>query len=157
MGIPDTEKTHNDVIDLLTDSYQVVVEEPDEAGTPQKMLQLDPEIVWWQTHLINSNAFGRFAYEYKVFEGKARDCYNNMTKARADIISKQILEICNAYKRSIDAKSSETRIDKNNNTSNLIQTVSRNKQERYYNIKGEGKKTFIDGFLGRDAQQERET
>ena len=79
-----------------------------------------------------------------------------MTKKRADFMSAQIMQIGSSYRRSIDAKSSESTRDKNNTSSTLIDKINRNKVEKYYNVKGEGKKTFWQGLVGKDAESERE-
>ena len=69
-------------------------------------------------------------------------------------IRRQIYGIIESYKRSIDAKSSESRRDENNAQSTLIDKINRNKIEKIYSVKGEAKKSFMSGMLGRDGQAE---
>ncbi len=92
----------------------------------------------------------------KRLEFRANDSSNHMTGPRALGIRKQIFGIIDSYKRSIDAKSSESRRDANNSQSTLIDKINRNKVEKMYTVKGEAKKSFMAGMLGRDGQQEAE-
>ena len=70
--------------------------------------------------------------------------------------AKQILDIVMAYRYSVDAKSSESRRDKHNTQSTLIDRLLRYKVEKQYTLKDEGKKAFFDGFLGREKDKEGE-
>ena len=153
--IPDSQKPHNDLIDILIDACQTTVDVRLEDGSIEKHQILDPETVWWKTHLINSPSFSRFAYELKGFESHAFQCKNNMSPQRAEVMEKQILEVVTNYKRSIDAKSSESLRDKHNTQSTLIDKINRGKIERAVTLKGEATKSFADSILGREAQQEQ--
>lgn len=130
------------------------IEQPD--GTKQKQLVLNPETVWWKTNLINAPTFGRFALELKEWERMATDAFDNMHKDRALSIARDIMDISTSYRRSIDAKSSESIRDKNNTQSTLIDKINRNKIEKAYTVKGEAKKTLLDGLFGREAEKEKE-
>ena len=125
-------------------------------GTIEKQLVTDPEIAWWKTNLVNSPTFGRFAFELKSFEGLSEQCYNNMSKPRAKVMAQQIMAIGASFRRSIDAKSSESLRDKLNTQSTLIDKLNRTKSERAITLKGELKKSVMDGMLGREGQREME-
>ena len=154
--IPEGTKQHNELIDFLSDACQHVeeIELPD--GTIEKQLVTDPEIAWWKTNLVNSPTFGRFAFELKSFEGLAEQCYNNMSKPRAKVMAQQILAIGTSFRRSIDAKSSESLRDKLNTQSTLIDKLNRTKSERAITFKGELKRTFKDALLGKEAERQAE-
>ena len=154
--IPEGTKQHNELIDFLSDACQHVeeVELPD--GTIEKQLVTDPEIAWWKTNLVNSPTFGRFAFELKNFEGLADQCYNNMSKPRAKVMAAQIMAVGASFRRSIDAKSSESLRNKLNTQSTLIDKLNRTKSERSITLKGELKKSIMDGWLGKEGQREVE-
>lgn len=152
--IPETQKTHNDVMDLLVDACQTVDAVQNIDGSITKQLMLDPEKAWWKTHLVNSPTFARFAYELKEFERLADDAYNNMAPSRAEIIAKQILSIGLDYRYSIDAKSSESLRDRHNTQATLLDKMQKNRVERAYTLKGDAKKSFMDGILGRDRERD---
>lgn len=154
--IPQTDKEHNDYIDFLFDACQTIEDVVGEDGSLTKQLQTDPEIAWCKTQLINSNTFGRCVLELKDFEGLAVESYYNMSKEMADLLSQQILSKVRSYKRSIDAKSSETRRNKNNAQSALLHLMARNKVEKEYTIKDNMKKSAIMGFLGKDQDKDEE-
>jgi len=154
--IPESEKHHADLIDILIEASQTIEEIEQADGTKQKQLILDPEIMWWKTGIINSPTFGRFAFELKEFERQAEECFDNMPRDRAYEMAKDILEIGKSYRRSIDAKSSESLRDKNNTQGTLIDKVIRNKIEKAYTIKGEGGKSLLAGLMGKDEEREEE-
>ena len=76
---------------------------------------------------------------------------------RAKDFAHQVVDIGTSYRRSIDAKSSESQRDKINSQSTLIDKINRNKIEKVYTSKIEDtKKSFADIFLGRDKEKEFE-
>lgn len=152
--IPDSQKPHNDLIDILIDACQISIDVRLEDGSFEKHQILDPETVWWKTHLINSPTFSRFAYELKSFESHAFQCKNNMSPQRAEVMERQILEVVANYKRSVDAKSSESLRDKHNTQSTLIDKINRGKIERAVTLKGEAKASMLDSMLGKDNREE---
>lgn len=154
MGIPDTEQQRNDVIALLTDAAQKVEFEEQEDGKLKKVFALDVESIYWETRSVDSPSFARSTLELKNLESKADQCYFHMSKERADVISKQIKDIVTNYRYSIDAKSSETRLDKNNAKPNLIDRLLRNRQEKIYNLKEEAKNSIWSGVTGKKANNE---
>jgi len=154
--IPESQKQHTDLIDILIEGSQTIeeIEEPD--GSKKKQLVLDPEIIWWKTGIINSPTFGRYAYELKEWERQAEECFDNMPRDRAYEMAKDILDFGKSHRRSIDAKSSESLRDKNNTQSTLIDKINKNKIEKAYTIKGEGQKSLLQGIIGRDQEKEDE-
>lgn len=154
--IPESQKHYNDVIDLLTEACQDVVETEQADGSRQKSLVINPKKAWWKTNIINSPYAGRFAFELEELERLASLCRRFMSKERAEDMEKQIMDLCASFRYSIDAKSSESQRDKNNAQSTLIDKLIRNKQEKIYSVKGEGKKAFLESILGRDSEREKE-
>jgi len=154
MAIPESEKTHNDLIDIIIEGSQTIEEVEQADGKRQKQLVLDPEKIYWKTHIVNSPTFARLVFELKEFEHLSIQAFNFMYRARALIFAEQIAEIVKSFKYSIDAKSSESIRDINNTQSTLIDKINRNKIEKAYTIKGEAKKSFMDGLLGREAENE---
>jgi hypothetical protein len=153
--IPISEQKHNDLVDLIIEAAQTVQNVTLDDGTQQKQLILDPETIYWKTHIVNSPTFGRLVYELKEWENLASACDNNMSPERAVIISKGIIDIARSWRYSIDAKSSESIRDRHNTQSTFIDKVNRNKVEKAYTVKGDAKKSFMDGLMGREAEQER--
>lgn len=79
-----------------------------------------------------------------------------MSPQRAEVMSNQIMDIVTSYKRSTDAKSSESLRDKHNTQSTLIDKINRGKIERAITLKGEAKASMMDGFMGKDGNREEE-
>lgn len=154
--IPEGQKIHTDLIDILIEASQEIEEVSQPDGTTQKQLLLNPEIIWWKTGIINSPTFGRFAYMLKEWERQAEECFDNMCRDRAFEIAKDIIEIGKSFRRSIDAKSSESLRDKNNTQSTLIDKINRNKIEKLYTVKGEGKKSLMAGLLGAEGERDKD-
>jgi len=156
MAIPESEKTHNDLIDIIIEGSQTIEEVEQADGKMAKQLVLDPEKIYWKTHIVNSPTFARLVFELKEFEHLAIQAFNFMYRARALVFAEQITEIVKSFKYSIDAKSSESIRDVNNTQSTLIDKINRNKIEKAYTIKGDAKKSFMDGLLGREAENEQQ-
>lgn len=145
--IPETEKNQQDAVDLVlqgTKKYVKVLKE----GVEINEEVIDSNSVWWKTQLVNSPTFGLLAFELENLESFAQQAFNYMSPERAEIIGRQILDFCLSIRRAIDAKSSETKMDKNNNQNSLIDRVMRMKQERYISIKDDMKKNGLAGFIG---------
>ena len=151
----DVEKKDNDIIDLINTAAHHM-EQVERDGVTQPELVLDPESLYWSTRSVNSDTFGRFVYELKNLESLAYEAKNHMSPERASSFSGQIFRLVNAYKKSIDGKASESRRDSKNSQLTLIDKLSKNKQERVYTVHGDAKKSFLDGILGKDGEQERE-
>ena len=149
------EQKRNDAIDFLIDGMQdiIKVEQPD--GSYKLETRFNPEIAWYKGHMINQ-PFGRCALYIKRLEHVAELAENFMFSGRALILKKGIMLIVEEYKRSIDAKSSETWRDKNNSQSALIHLLSRNKTERQITLKEDAKRSILDDWLGKDKNKEEE-
>ena len=149
------EHNRNDVLDFLVDGMQVVTEKENEDGTIEYISRFDPEIAWTKGHMINQ-PFGRSILRLNQFEALGKECYNNMYAARAKVMAEGIRQIGVGYRRSIDAKSSETYKDPHNTQDSLVHIISKNKIVRQYDVKGERSQSFIDSVLHRDAQKDSE-
>jgi len=154
MGIPESEKTHNDLIDIIIEASQTIEQIEEADGKYKKVLQLDPEKIYWKTHIVNSPTFSQLVFQLKELEGHGAQAFHFMHRNRALVINQQIDEKVKNYKYAIDAKSSESLRDEHNTQSTLIDKINRNKIEKAYTVKGDMKKSFMDGLLGREAEQE---
>ena len=151
--IPRADKEHNDLIDIIIEASQSVETVETEEGQTQKQLVLDPERVYWKTHIVNSPTFARFVYELKELEHLALQCKNHMSWKRAEVLKTQIMNLVASFKYSIDAKSSESLRDKNNTQSTLIDKINKNKIEKAYTIKDDAKKSIWSGLVGNDVER----
>ncbi len=152
--IPETLKTHNDVLDLLVDACQSVKTVRNLDGTVEQTMMLDPEKTWWKTHIVNSPTFARFAYELKEFERMGKEAVFFMPADRAAVIQMQINEIGLDYRYSIDAKSSESLRNNMNTQPTLLDKMQRNRIEKAYTLKGDLKRSMMDGWLGREVERD---
>lgn len=153
MVLPDNEQPRQDGIDFLVDSYNDAIEIEKEDGTKETKFQFNPEIAWFQGHLINQ-PFGRHAFYIKRLETLAKWCYNFMCAERAKEISDGLLMIRDEYKRSIDGKSSETYRDKDNNQNAVLNLLFNKTIERKYSIKGQQERSIVDAILHRDKARD---
>lgn len=154
--IPETQKSHNDVMDLLVDACQSIETVDNLDGTLSKTIMLDPEKAWWKTHLVNSPTFARFAYELKEFERLGEEANYYMSAERAAVLAAQIKAIGKDWRYSIDAKSSESLRDYRNTQATLLDKMQKNRIEKAYTLRGDAKRSMFDGFLGRDVQRDEE-
>lgn len=151
--IPDSEQQNNHVIDLISTAAHHM-EQVEKEGKMVKELVLDPESLYWSTRSINSNTFGRFVYELKNLESLAYEAENHMMPSRARMFKEQVLRLVDAYKKSVDGKASETIRDKHNSQLNLIDKLSKNKQERVITLPDELKHSFMAGLIGKESEKD---
>ena len=151
--IPDTEKTNSDIIDLITDGSSQVIEVQNPDQTISKQLVLIPKKIGYKTHRVNSNRFARYVKELESFANLALTAKYFMTEERAKALSEQILREVETHGFSIDAKSSETMRDKNNNSSTLVDVLQKHSVERKYVMKEDIKKSFWEGIKGKDKRE----
>lgn len=154
--IPESQKENNDLVDLLTTSFQkvVLVETPDHKL--EKQLELDTNRAWWQLHSVASNTLGRFALELENFARKGLQARHHMSKERADDFKENIMGLVDSYRSSVDAKSSESLSDKNNAIQTLIDKIKSNKIDRRYIMKDEAKKGILSGIVGHQRERDQE-
>lgn len=153
--IPESQKENNDLVDLLTTSFQKVIDLDGPSGKMEKQLIIDPKTAFYQLHSVSSNTFGRFVYELEQFDAKANQAKKHMSPERAESMAEDIRAITDAYRYSIDAKSSESLSDKNNAIPTLIDKIKSNKVERRYVMKDEVKKSILDGIRGKDVERDQ--
>ena len=155
MSYPREQPQSKDLLDIILQSAQTSQEITDSTGTTRKELVVDPEIVWWKTLMVSSNTLGRFAFELKELERMAFEAFNNMTRDRAKDFAHTVIDIGSSYRRSIDAKSSESvGVNKENSISTLVDKINRSQVERIYTAKGNVGKGFLNDLLHRDQSQE---
>lgn len=152
--IQDGQAKATDLIDIIQQASMKTSEIENEDGTVTSQQIIDPETVWWKTLSVASSSFGRFAYELKEWERNAFEASINMTDERAKDIAHQIIEVGTSFRRSIDAKSSESIMGKDHAQSTLIDKINKNKVEKVHTFRGEMKRSAIDMFLGREAERE---
>ena len=156
MPQPEGSPKYNDLIDIIIQSSQKTIDVMQKDGTVTKEQIIDDETIWWKTGSVNANTFGRFAYELKEWERTSHLAENNMSIPRAIQISEEIMGTGISYRRSMDAKSSESQRNSQNSQSTLIDKINKNKVERVYTMKDQAKKSLFDGFLGRERERDEE-
>jgi hypothetical protein len=153
--IPDESEKRNDAIDFLLDGMKEVNIVQNDDGTISRVAEFNPDIAWYKGHMINQ-PFGRCALLIKRVEHLSDQAEFFMSPKRASALTRGLRTVIESYKRSIDAKSSETYKDKENTQSSLIHILSKNKIEKQYTLKGDRKKTFMDSVMGRDSANDDE-
>lgn len=149
---PQEQISHKDVLDAIISACQKDYTIKQADGTIKTELGLDHEALWWKTHKVSSVTFGRFAEVYKKFEKKADQCFQHMTSERATQMSSQIMLICEPFKTMVNAKSSESRLDKSNRQQTLIDTLSHNKSERVVTLKDDAQRSIKEAIVGKEKE-----
>jgi hypothetical protein len=152
--IPEGSAKYNDLIDIVITSSQKTVDVMQKDGSITKEKDLDDDTLWWKTLSVHSDTLGRYAYELMEWIRTAYTTKNNMSEERANQYSLEILEYATSHRRSIDAKSSESKRDKQNSQSTLLDKINHKTSEKIYTQKGEVKKGLFDAFLGREKERD---
>ncbi|GEM_PF-2580989 len=156
MPQPEGQPKYNDLIDIIIQSSQKTIDVQQKDGSYTKEQIIDDDTVWFKTGSVNANTYGRFALELKEWERLASMASNYMSPTRAVQIGGEIIDMGISYRRSIDAKSSESQRNAQNSQSTLIDKINKNKVERVYTMKDQAKKSLFDGFLGREREKDEE-
>ena len=146
----------NDLVDVLTNASMETVDILEKDGTTKKEQILNEEILWWKTLDVNSEKFSRLTYELKEWERMASLAKSNMPEERALQLGSEILGIGQSYRRSIDAKGSESRRDKNNAKATVFDKIGRNKVERVMKYEDAKSRSLWDGLTGKGKEEEEE-
>lgn len=155
MSIPQTQKEHTDALDLLVDACKIIDTTQDLDGRLVQTLHLDPKKAWYKTQIVNSPTFARFVFELEEFERLSEEVKFYMTQNRAAVLAAQIKGIVKGWGYSIDAKSSESLRDKHNSQATLLDKMQKNKVEKAITLKDEAKKSMLEGWLGRETNEEQ--
>ena len=156
MPQPEGQPKYNDLIDIIIQSSQKTIDVQQKDGSITKEQIIGEDTVWFKAGSVNANTYGRFAFELKEWERLALIVENNMSHPRALQLGHEVMEIGISYRRSIDAKSSESQRNAQNSQSTLIDKINKNKVERVYTMKDQAKKSLFDGFLGREREKDEE-
>ena len=149
----ETDKTSQDMVDILLESYKKPQYVTGQDGVARIERIIDERKVWWQAHHIGTNNLGAFAKELEGLRNLANDAFYHMSSTRARVVQDQLLKIVGAYEYSVDAKGSESRIDDHNTNQTVLAMLAKAKTERQYTLKGDVKQGMFDGVLGRKAAE----
>ena len=152
--IPQSEPEHKDLVDVLVQSVQRIDQIPQEDGSFEKSLVIDPKSLYYKTLIVASPNLARFVLELEQFQNLSTQCYNFMSRNKANALSEQIKELVIAYQYSIDSKSSESIRENGSAQSTLIDKIARNKIERSYQVKGEKGRSMLDALMGKDRDDD---
>jgi hypothetical protein len=148
--IPDTEAPTRDLLALINTAHTITTTRQTEDGKSETVSTIDNEGIFWETQNVSSSFFGAFVKTYKNNEALIDDCYNHMTETMAKVFAGQIARHLKPYRYGVEAKSSETVQDKNNNKQNLIDKIKENKQIKEIKMDDERKRNALAGIFGLD-------
>lgn len=156
MSYPREAPPSKDLLDIILQASQTQQEIMQVDGSTKTEQVVNSEIVWWKTLMVGSNTLGRFAFELKEFERMAFEAFNNMSRDRAKDFAHTVIDIGTSYRRSLDAKSSESvGINKENSISTLVDKINRSQVEKIYTAKGQVSKNFLNDLLHKDNQDDQ--
>jgi len=154
MGVPSVEQAnYKDAIDAILTSCQELQDTKDQNGEIVKQIGMNYKRLWWKLHSVSSTTFGRLALEVENLAGKAEQCGNHMSPERALVMSKQIMNIVDAYKYSIDAESSRTRMNKDNRQPSVLDRLTNQKQDKTITFREDAKRTFKESIIGGEKRR----
>lgn len=153
-SMQESEKTINDLVDVVLESWKKERLVETEDGKLRMERVIDERRGWWQTHHIASNQFGSLAKYREELGNLFKSAAYHMTSNRAAPLIKLGMMFCESVDYSMDAKSSESVKDANNNHMTLLTLLSKAKTERQFNVKQELSKSVLDGIIGKKADQQ---
>ena len=143
---------HKDALDVILEASKKI-EIYEIEGKLERVQSNDFESIYWSTRNVASANFSRFVLRLKELENLGRQSKNHMMPERAKVIEDGIIAIVTAYKYSIDSKSSESVLDKNNKQSTLVDKFFQQKIEKRYTTNEKMKSSTLSSLIGRDKQE----
>ena len=137
-----------DVIDLLNFASHDYVEEEQEGGEMKSVLKLNPKRLYYSTRLVNSTQLGEAVVKFLGLEKLAKEARYFMTPKRALIAKKDLMARFDNYHYGIDAKSSETVRDKDNNQSSLLHLIRKEHVEKEFKAQDAKSQKLLASWLG---------
>lgn len=146
--------SHKDVLDGLLEATKIIKEIEDDNGNLVRSIEQDFKALKYKLQNVPSPYFAAYVFELEELYGKAEQCFQNMNPERASAAAKQILQKYNSHEYAIDGKSSESRLNKLNKTTNVLGILSSQKQDKTITFKeDELKKGFWQGMVGKSKQE----
>lgn len=146
---------HRDVIDLVLAGAKEMRTVAMDDGQLQNVEMPDAEVIYYMTRNVNAPSFSNFVFQIKMLQSLAEQAPYAMSKPRADVIVTQINSFISAFKRAIDAKSSETMRTEKDKQATLIDKIVHHKEEKTLNLVDKSKGKGIAQMFG-GGQQEPE-
>jgi len=150
----ESEKSVADLVDVVLESWKTERLVETEDGKTRIERVIDSRRGWWQTHHIASNQFGSLAKYREELGNLFKSASYHMTAHRAAPLIKLGMMFCESVDYSMDAKSSESVKDVNNNHMTLLTLLAKAKTERQFNVKQELSRGVLDGIIGKKADQQ---
>lgn len=145
-----------DLLDVILQASQKVVEVDDPNGTGHKIRQpeIDPEIIWCKTLMVNSNGLGYYIFDIKELERLGLEAENKMNRERALVFQHTMVDYITSHKRGLDGKSSESMRDKENSQSTLVDKINKTQTEKIYTAQGKVARGVLESFIHQDKQKD---
>ena len=145
--------SHKDVLDGLITATQKYEERRDMNDKVIFELVQDHKALKYKLQNVPSPFFASYVFELEELFGKAEQCKQNMNVERANAAAIQILTKYSSHEYAIDAKSSESRLNKLNRTPNMVSILASKKSEKAITFKDEAKQSLLDGFRGKSKSE----
>ena len=154
MGVPQVESiSHKDVLDGLITATQKYEERHDANNKIILELVQDHKALKYKLQNVPSPFFAAYVFELEELYSKAAQCIEHMSPERAVVAAKQILSKYSSHEYAIDAKSSESRLNKLNRTQNVLGILASQKQDKTITFKEAAKSSVKDAFLGKSKEE----
>ena len=144
--------THKDALDVILEASKKI-EVYELEGEMKSVETKDFESLYWSTRNVASPHFSRFVLKLKDLENLGNQAHNHMMGGRAKVMKEGIDALVSGFKYSIDAKSSESVLNKNNKQSTLVDKFFQQKQEKVYSTEEKMKKGFMQSLIGKDKEE----
>ena len=143
---------YKDLVDLIIAGSKELRWEK-QANGEDKLVEVNNfESLYYITRSVASPIFAEFVYQLKIFESKMLESRYYMTSERAGVVETLIRGKADAFKRSIDSKSSESLRNGKINIANLIDKLLSRKTEKTVTLAGQGKQGFANVLWGKEAE-----
>ena len=143
----------NDMTDLVLQSVHTAKQVTDDDGKISIIQYLDNMSLWCKTLSVASNTLSQVIFELMEWIRNGGAAKNNMCVERANEWESEVMAVSESVRKTLDSKSSESMVNKDNKQSTLLDKVNRSSSEKIFTMKENAKGSLWDSIMGKEKDK----
>ena len=109
--------------------------------------------LWCKTLSVASNTLSQVIFELMEWIRNGGAAKNNMCVERANEWESEVMAVSESVRKTLDSKSSESMVNKDNKQSTLLDKVNRSSSEKIFTMKENAKGSLWDSIMGKEKDK----
>jgi|TARA_R110002126_G_scaffold1880_1_gene11188 hypothetical protein len=143
----------NDMTDLVLQSVHTAKQVTDDDGKISIIQYLDNMSLWCKTLSVASNTLSQVIFELMEWIRNGGAAKTNMCVERANEWETVVMAVSESVRKTLDSKSSESMVNKDNKQSTLLDKVNRSSSEKIFTMKENAKGSLWDSIMGKEKDK----